>query len=221
MYVGFAYGALPEPSFSRVLGYWWISDFPMLRLPPSQKAHLCTHLSECEGPGIHRLWSSQVPALQIVVGNLLFTRLDLLNKDSFLNPRSQSSESCFLWALNSKHSPTLFCSPLLPKTDQLIWGLEREFLMRVSLACPHGVKVTSGLCLWPDSLGTAAATSRSWVGAGSQPGQRAGSGRAQHFQDAGSPASADRTPSTWFLQERRGLLSSVAWNGYTFQTFWR
>ena len=54
-------------------------------------------------------------------------------------------------------------------------------------ACPRGVKVTSGLCLWPDSLGRAAATSRSSVG--EELGQ--GSGRAQHFQDVGSPASAD------------------------------
>lgn len=54
-------------------------------------------------------------------------------------------------------------------------------------ACPRGVKVTSGLCLWPDSLGRAAATSRSSVG--EELGQ--GSGWAQHFQDVGSPASAE------------------------------
>lgn len=38
-------------------------------------------------------------------------------------------------------------------------------------ACPRGVKVASGVCLWPDSLGRAAATSRSSVGAGAWPGQ--------------------------------------------------
>lgn len=43
-------------------------------------------------------------------------------------------------------------------------------------ACPRGVKVTSGLCLWPDSLGKAATTSRSSVEAGTGPGQWAGPG---------------------------------------------
>lgn len=45
-------------------------------------------------------------------------------------------------------------------------------------ACPRGVKATSGLCLWPDSLGTTADTSRSSVGAGLRPGKWAvGSGQ--------------------------------------------
>lgn len=43
-------------------------------------------------------------------------------------------------------------------------------------SCPRGVKVTSGLCLWSDPLGTVAITSRSLVWAGAEPGQWATAG---------------------------------------------
>lgn len=143
---------------------WLLIDFRLFHALPS---------SLPEWPPAHITWALTLSGAVLQTGEetLLFTCLNSFDNDSILNPRSQFSESCFLWALNNKHGPTLSCSPLLPKTYQLIWGLEREFLVRVCLVCPRGVKVTSGLCLWPDSLGTAAATSRSWVGAGAGPGQ--------------------------------------------------
>lgn len=61
-------------------------------------------------------------------------------------------------------------------------------------ACPRGVKVTSGLCLWPDSLGTAAATSRSSVGAGARPGQRAVAGHNISKMLGALPRSPDPQP---------------------------
>lgn len=161
MWVRFACGALSEPSFSCTLVTDWFQTFPGSVL-------LSPRMTACP----HHMGSDTLRCCPADWGrNSLIYMLEFHRQWQQLNPRSQFLEPCFLWAPNNKHGPTLSCSPLFPKTYQLIWGLEREFLVRGCLICPHGVKVTSGLCLWPDSLETAAATSRSWVGAGAQPGQ--------------------------------------------------
>lgn len=171
---------------------WVISDFPTLCLSPSQSDRLSTpHPSGCEGLCTHWLWYAWTcSALKV-----------------FQARGASFSESCFLWAPNRTHGPTLFCSPLLPKTYQLILGLEREALVR---ACPRGVKVSreasaSGQTGWKEQQPLPEAQWGQWAVA-----------RAQQFQDVGSPASADQTHSPWLLQKKQRLLSSIAWNSYTF-----
>lgn len=59
-----------------------------------------------------------------------------------------SSQNPVSFGLRRANMAPHFCVHFLPKIP-VNFRLERKALMR---ACPRGVKATSGLCLWPDSL---------------------------------------------------------------------
>jgi hypothetical protein len=77
--------------------------------------------------------------------------------------------------------------------------------------CPHGVKVTSGLCLWSDPLETATVTSRSSVGAGAGPGLWAAAGH-----NISKPHLCRLDPQPTFVQRGHCFLFGIAWCNYIF-----